>query len=137
MTAEAKTLSVSINCSAEATYAFISDPGNFSQWAAGLGVDLQRTADENTWQVTTPEGPAQVRFAEKNRLGVVDHFVSLPTGQEVYVPLRVLANNEGSEVLLTVFRLPGMTDEQFKRDTDAVQKDLATLKRVLEQTAGH
>ncbi|TWI87912.1 SRPBCC family protein [Chitinophaga japonensis] len=132
MTAEAKTLSTSINRSAEATYAFVSNPEHFSQWAAGLGASLQPTAEKNTWQVTTPEGLAKVRFVEKNQFGVVDHYVSLSTGVEVYVPLRVLANNQGSEVMLTVFRLPGMTDDEFKRDTDAVQKDLHTLKGLLE-----
>jgi hypothetical protein len=32
-----------------------------------------------------------------------------------------------------LFRLPGMTDAQLAGDRAAVEKDLATLKRVLEQ----
>jgi hypothetical protein len=36
-------------------------------------------------------------------------------------------------VLFTVFRRPEMTDQQFADDTAAVERDLRTLKQVLEQ----
>ena len=34
--------------------------------------------------------------------------------------------------MFTVRRQPGMTDDEFDRDADAVRADLGTLKRVLE-----
>jgi hypothetical protein len=51
-------------------------------------------------------------------------------GVEVYVPLRVVANGDGSE--LTLFRQPQMSDDKFEADTEWVQRDLATLKQLLE-----
>jgi hypothetical protein len=36
------------------------------------------------------------------------------------------------EVVFTIRRRPEMTDEDFKRDADAVAKDLATLKSLVE-----
>jgi hypothetical protein len=73
-----------------------------------------------------------MRFVEENELGVLDHFVTVSPGKEVYVPMRVVANGEGSEVMLTVFRGEGMTEEEFQRDVGMVEGDLAELKRVLE-----
>jgi hypothetical protein len=46
--------------------------------------------------------------------------------------MRVIADGDGSEVVLTVRRRPGMTDAEFKADGDAVAADLARLKRILE-----
>lgn len=129
------TLSKSINRSTPDVYRFISNPANLPLWAPGLCLSIQKTDKENTWLAQTINGPVTIRFAEQNKFGIIDHHVTLGTGQEVYVPLRVIANNEGSEVIFTVFRLPGMTDEQFKEDITAVQKDLDALKLLLEQIA--
>jgi hypothetical protein len=49
---------------------------------------------------------------------------------EVYVPMRVQPNGSGSEVIL--FWLPGMTGEQFVEGVGMVERDLKTLKDVLE-----
>jgi hypothetical protein len=52
---------------------------------------------------------------------------------EIYVPLRVVANGDaGSEVLLTLFRRPGMSDEKFAADAEWVLSDLRKLKALLE-----
>jgi hypothetical protein len=56
----------------------------------------------------------------------------MPSGVEVYIPMRVVANGEGSEVIFTLFRTPGMSDESLERDIDWVTGDLATLKELLE-----
>jgi hypothetical protein len=37
---------------------------------------------------------------------VLDHTVVLPDGTEVYVPMRVVPNGGGSEVMLVLFRQP-------------------------------
>jgi hypothetical protein len=63
---------------------------------------------------------------------VLDHLVTMPSGVEVYIPMRVVANGEGSEVIFTLFQTPGMTDEILERDIRWVTGDLATLKDLLE-----
>lgn len=73
-----------------------------------------------------------LRFADDNRHGVLDHFVSPSLGVEVYVPMRVVPNGSGSEVVFTVYRAPEMTDEKFAEDIALVEHDLHTLKRLLE-----
>ena len=51
---------------------------------------------------------------------------------EVYVPLRVVANGAGSEVLVTVFRQESMNDKKWDDDATAVSDDLETLKALLK-----
>ena len=73
-----------------------------------------------------------MEFVEPNHLGILDHRVTLPSGQHVMVPLRVHAKGTGSEVVFTLNREPGMTDEQMRVDAKMVERDLAALKKALE-----
>jgi hypothetical protein len=79
-------------------------------------------------------GRVTITFAPRNDFGVLDHAVTLPSGETVYNPLRVIRDGDGCEVVFTIRQRPEMTDEDFKRDADAVAKDLATLKSLVEAT---
>jgi hypothetical protein len=68
----------------------------------------------------------------KECFGVLDHYVAPAPEVEVYVPMRVQPNGSGSEVIFTLFWLPGMTGEQFVEGVGMVERDLKTLKDVLE-----
>lgn len=124
-------LSVSIDRSAAEAYEFLSVPENFPKWASGLGKALRN--EGGAWTAETPDGPATVRFSDRNSLGVLDHSVTLPSGTSVYVPLRVVANGDGCELVLTLFRQPGMSDEKFAADAEWVMRDLHAAKRILEE----
>jgi hypothetical protein len=126
--------SVSIARDWREVYEFAANPEHLPRWASGLGATLEQIAGE--WVAEGPAGRATVRFAERNPFGVLDQFVSLASGQEIYVPLRVIANGPGSEVIFTLFRLPGVSDEQFAADAAWIQRDLETLKRLLEIARG-
>lgn len=129
-TSEVKFISISISRSSSEVYAFISNPENLPQWASGLGGSIKRVGSD--WVAEAPMGKVRIKFADRNAFGVVDHDVTLSSGMVVYNPMRVLKNNEGSEVVFTLFRQPNMTDEQFAQDEAWIQKDLATLKQILE-----
>jgi len=124
-------LSVCVGQDARKACAFLSRPENFPQWASGLAESLQKIGGE--WVAQTAEGPAKVRFSEPNDLGVLDHWVALQSGVEIYVPLRIIANGSGCELVLTIFRRPGATDEQFAADADWVMRDLQAAKKLLEK----
>lgn len=128
---ESRTLSVTIACPPQKVYEFVSNPENLPRWAAGL-CKLVRKSDAG-WVVETPRGPMQIRFAEKNDLGVLDHYVTTAQGVEIYVPMRVVPNGSGSEVIFTLFKTPGISDKQFAEDAGMVEWDLKTLKNILER----
>ena len=101
------------------------------QWAIGLGTSIEHVNGE--WVAQTPDGPVTVRITEPNPFGIMDHSVRIAAGNEVYNSMRVVPHRAGAVVLFTVFRRPEMTDEQFAQDTAAVERDLRTLKQVLER----
>jgi hypothetical protein len=113
-------------------YAFASDPRNLPRWAAGLArSEIKRDGDE--WIADAPFGRVRVKFAPQNSFGVMDHDVTLDSGVTVHNPMRVVPNGEGSEFVFTLLRRPGMTDAELARDKAAVERDLQTLKDLLER----
>jgi uncharacterized protein YndB with AHSA1/START domain len=130
MTFPSRTLSISIDCQPARVYEFVSNPENLPKWATAFCKSV--TKSNNDWIMQTPRGSMKVRFAEKNAFGVLDHYVTPAPELEVYVPMRVLPNGSGSEVIFTLFRLADMSNEQFAEDVGMVERDLETLKDVLE-----
>ena len=130
-TPASRTISVYIDRTPQDVYAFAAAPENVPQWAIGLGTSIEQVNGE--WVAQTPDGPVTVRITEPNPFGIMDHSVRIASGNEVYNPMRVVPHRAGAVVLFTVFRRPEMTDEQFAQDTSAVERDLRTLKRVLER----
>ena len=111
-------------------YAFAADPANLPRWAAGLSSGIEQVGDE--WFADSPMGRVGVRFAPSNEFGVLDHDVTLPSGQVFHNPMRVVADGDACEVVFTVRRMPEVSDAEFERDAAAVAADLGTLRRLLE-----
>jgi hypothetical protein len=123
----ARTYSISIDRNWQALYEAIWRPEIFPNWASGLTEsDLRRGG--TGWIADGPEGPVTIRFTPHNDYGAMDHVVETEDGRHVHIPLRVIANGEGAEVMLTLFRQPGMTDEEFARDAKWITRDLRALK---------
>jgi hypothetical protein len=111
-------------------YDYAADPANLPQWAPGLGSSVEKI--DGQWFVETSQGRVGFAFVQRNEYGVLDHHVTLPSGEVVYIPLRVIADGGGSEVVFTLRRRPGMSDQDFKADADAMAADLRRLRQVLE-----
>jgi hypothetical protein len=130
MPSETRHLSVWIDRLPDDVYEFVSNPVNIPAWAPGLGRGVVNVGGD--WYVITDGGRLRVVFAEQNSFGVVDHDVTMPSGEVVHNPMRVVPDGSGSEVTFTLRRQPGMTDEEFERDTGLVGADLDRLKGILE-----
>lgn len=100
-------LSVSIDCPAAKAYELLVLPENLLKWASRLGTS--------------------VRLTERNSRGVLDFSVTRANGSTVYVPLRVVADGAGCDLVLTLFA-PELLDEGFAL--------LRAAKRSLDQAAG-
>jgi len=123
-------LSITIDRPLEQVYDYIYELKHFPDWATSFCLSIQVAGDEG--RMETPEGPAVIRFVERNRWGVLDHWVSVPNGPENYISLRVIPNGAGSELVFTLLQLPGVTDEVFSDDARRVGQDLHSLKMILE-----
>jgi hypothetical protein len=140
METDFQTISIRIDQPVATVAAFLGCPNNFRHWASGLasGSPLS-AADQFTWQADTPAGPVRVRFAAPNEWGVADHWVTLPEGRTVYIPLRAMAfgasPHTSTLVSLTLFREPDMDDARFAADAKWVERDLERLRWCLEADA--
>ena len=128
---ESRTVSVAIGRAWKEIYESIWRPENFPRWASGLSRSSLEKVGE-TWIAEGVAGAVKIRFTDYNPFGVMDHYVDTGKGPVVYVPMRVIANAEGAEVLLTLFRQPDMTEQQFLADAEWVTRDLNALKALVE-----
>lgn len=129
---EAKTISISINRNWHELYEAVWRPEQFPKWATGLS-NSSLEWDGKEWKAVGPDGPIKIKFTDHNNRGVMDHWVDLGGGRLIYVPMRVLGNEHGAEVLLTLFRQPGMSDAKFAEDQEWVKKDLLALRALAER----
>jgi hypothetical protein len=130
MATESRHLNVRIRRPDEQVYRYVTDPANLPAWAAGLGGSIERVGPD--WFADSPMGRVRVRFVPDNEFGVADHDVTLPTGETVRNPMRVLPDGDGCEVVFTVRRQPAQSAADFEADAAAVSLDLTALKQLLE-----
>ena len=128
---ESQHLSVHIRRSAEAVYDYASNPQNLPHWAEGLSAGIELVNGD--WVSISPMGRVIVEMIEQNDFGVLDHWVTTPEGDAFYNPMRVIEADGGCEVVFTLRRQPGMSDDAFEADAIAIVTDLATLKSILER----
>ena len=128
---ESRHLAVAIDRPMAEVYDYVRNPANLPSWAPGLLTSIEQI--DGKWITQTPGGPVEVAFAPRNDYGVADHDVTPENGETVHNPLRVLPDGAGCEVVFTVRRRAGMTDDEFDADAGAVTEDLAALKSVLEK----
>ena len=126
-----KHISTYVNRSPDDVYQFVRDPRNLPLWAAGLSDSIAYVNGQ--WLAGSPMGKVIVAFAPENPFGVLDHAVTLPNGVTVNNPMRVFAHRQGSEVVFSLLQPEGMAKDEFERDAQMVQKDLHSLKALLEQ----
>jgi Polyketide cyclase / dehydrase and lipid transport len=129
MSFKSRHVSISINRSADAVYEFASNPENLPKWATGVSGSVKNVKGE--WVTESPMGRVKVKFADKNKFGILDHDVTLPSGETFYNPMRVFPNKDGSELVFTLYQRPGMSDEDFRKDEEQIITDLQKLKGLL------
>ena len=130
MTWPVQHISQAIDASVEAVIAVAGDPKQLPRWAAGLSAGIRR--ESGRWLTDSPMGTVEVRYVGATERGILDHDVTLPDGTIVHNPLRVLRNDQGSEVVFSLFKRPGMTDDEFDADAHLVREDLARLNKLFD-----
>jgi hypothetical protein len=124
-------LGTHIDRSAQDVYDYASDPSHLPEWAPGLGSSIEMV--DGQWVMESPMGRIVVAFAPRNEFGVLDHHVTLASGERFYNPMRVTTDGAGCEIVFSLRRQATMSDEVFERDANAVLADLVRLKRKLER----
>ena len=131
MTSGSLHISERIDRPVDEVYAYASDPANVPAWAPGLGSAVESA--DGRWYVDTSMGRVGFAFADRNTYGVLDHEVTLPSGEVIYNPMRVIRDGDGCEVVFTLRRMARYrATRSSTRDANAVAADLARLKTIAE-----
>ena len=130
MASESRHISLDIDRPAAEVYDYTSDHTNLPNWASGIGDSIELVDGE--WVVESPMGRLTIGFVDRNALGVLDHTVTLASGETFYNPMRVIQHGTGSEVVFTLRRSDDQTDTEFEHDAATIVADLHTLKALLE-----
>ena len=87
-TADSVHISERIDRPVHEVYEYAVDPAHLPEWAPGLGDAVENV--DGHWFVETPMGRVGFAFVERNSYGVLDHEVTLPSGEVFYNPMRVV-----------------------------------------------
>lgn len=115
-------------------YDFLADPQNFPRWASDPDSSMEPLGD-NLFRVHLSGRLRVIRLTPSNSFGVLDYQVYADDLQQPLgpvVPVRLYANDRGSELVLVWLQRPGVSEEQFRSDADWVRSDLQRLKSLLE-----
>jgi uncharacterized membrane protein len=74
MSFKSRHVNISINHPADEVYVFASNPENLPKWAAGISGSVKNVNGD--WIAESPMGRVKVKFADKNRFGILDHDVT-------------------------------------------------------------
>jgi len=123
--------STDIQAPPEKVYAFLVDPMNWPQYAV---VNLRSVSPgHNGWfKAVTKFGEGELKVNGVKDLGLFDHIWKDPQATwQVYS--RVVPNGEGSTVMMTLFKPPAMSDQQFDQSMKEMDIEMAKLKEILER----
>jgi hypothetical protein len=125
------TKTVSINVPVSSVFRFLVNPANWPRWAI-VNIQSIAPAAGAWWDMVTPGGPARLRLRPHEALGILDHDFQAPEARWT-VLARVVPNGDGCEFIMTFFQPPSWSREFFEQQLTLVEKELATLKEIMEE----
>ena len=122
---------ISIERPFDEVYGYLVQPRNFARWASVENEALEQLPNGD-WAGQMSFGFRHIRFTPHNPYGVLDHAIFKPGGEVLFTPLRVVPNEEGTELNFTFFAREGMDDAQFASAIEWITTDFLALKSLLE-----
>ena len=126
-----RTISVSIRRDPKVVYEFVLNLENFPRWARSTFQSIKQL--NGKWVAETAQGSVTIDLTERNNFGILDHYVKLSSDAVIFIPMRVIKNGDGSEVIFTLFQTADMPDEKYAEDAKSVEQDLNILKNLVEE----
>jgi len=112
-------------------FAYMADIEHLPEWATEFARELRRDGDD--YKVVNGLGEFFFTIAADPESGVIDMFAG-PTKDDVALfPSRAVALPDGRTAFsLTMFQMPGMTDELFDAQHASLQREFANIERLLQ-----
>lgn len=125
------TVSVSINAKPEVVYDFVSNLSNWKQFS-DFGKDIEQINDTE-WIFHTPQGDVRVipKF-DKERL-LLDHVCIIASGEEQFIPYRIVPNGDGCEIIMTNQQTTTVSDEEYAEQLKWMKDEFHNIKKIMER----
>jgi hypothetical protein len=128
---QTKTLTISIDAPFTKVATDLADPATHPEWAKEFFSGAAKRTESGEVHVSVPMMGGVVRFkieADTKR-GVLDLFLA-PEGVDFGAPLpvRLIKNGDGVDVLWTLTRVPGTPDSAWEHGLASMEKELLALK---------
>ncbi len=123
------TVSVSIMRKPEDVYEFISDLNNWPKFS-----DFAKKLEniQGKWITHTDQGDIEIIPHFNKKLLLLDSVCVLASGEEQFIPYRVVKNGEGSELIMTNYQGKTSSDEDYQQQLQWMKDELENVKRLLE-----
>ncbi len=124
------TISISINARPEAVWSFVSDLNNWKQFS-DFGTNLERV-NETEWVAQTSQGNVRVipKFDKEHLL--LDSICIVPSGDEQFIPYRVVPNGDGAKLIMTNQQTTHVSDSEYQEQLGWMKTELETIKKLME-----
>ena len=125
-------LKVTIDAPVEAVSLDLADPRTHPEWASEFfgGPAMPGEGDEVVVTVSAMGGPARMRVEADTSRGLVDLYLApgdAPFGPPL--PVRVVPNGTGCDVLWVLTRFPGVDDNRWTAGLASMRRELEALAR--------
>lgn len=128
---QTKTLTISIDAPFEKVVTDLADPATHPEWAKDFFEGAAKRIESGEVLVTVPMmgGTVRYKIEADTKQGILDLFLS-PEGADFGEPLpvRLIKNGSGVDVLWTLTRFPGMPDAAWENGLASMEKELLALK---------
>jgi hypothetical protein len=125
-------VTVSIDRPYADVYDFCIDPMNFGRWNL-MPDGIMEPLGGHEYLVDLPQGRKVMRFMQPNSFGILDYQVYERGESAGQVrPIRLVRNEAGTDLQLTWFQQPGVSEERFRSEIEWLRSDLLRLKTFLE-----
>jgi len=115
-------------------FVYLSQSANIPEWAPGFAREVRVDGDDVL--VTNDAGERRVRVRLNEEFGIVDFLAVRADGLRFSSTIRIVATGaHATEVLFTLFRIPGEYDENFAERAEVIPGELAFVQRVLATAA--
>lgn len=122
--------SVDINAPVERVFDFLANPMNWPQYAV-VNMRSVKPGVNGWFDTVTKFGEGKIKVYPIKELGIFDHTWKDPQASWT-VPARVVPNQGGSTVMMTIYQPNVMTDQQFDDAMVEMDKEMDSLKELME-----
>jgi hypothetical protein len=125
------TVRITIDAAFDQVVSDLADPANHPEWGAEFFTGPARPGPEGEVVATVPRMGGEVHMKVEADLtsGRIDLYMApldVPFGPPL--PVRVVPNGEGVDVLFTLARFPGQSDAEWQQGLESMGRELENLK---------